>query len=296
MSTIDFHQSTTSTPEQFVAGLTDFGPGRSKVFAKSADSYLKVHRERPRQADVTEGSGGVWERLQYDWSDPNHVVAKTTDSNVFGGASGYKYTLTPQPDGTTDVRRRHRSRGQELQGPGAFRPAGNRRQGGPAQGICQQRQGDRGAQRRQRGGPLGHSEQRRRGDEFDQEVEPGSRRTPCDHRGRGAKAAERHPRQCDADVPGVDDPVLRRLRRRDRDAREHLARLRVELDHGRRCRGQEPDGAGVVRDPGSRRTGDREDRLLAGGLIDAAEVRAEGSGTPRRSRRPRRGRRAVIRP
>ena len=103
MPTIHFHQSTTSTPEQFVAGLTDFGPGRSKVFAKSADSYLKVHREGPRQADVTEGSGGVWERLHYDWSDPNHVVAKTTDSNVFGGASGYKYTLAPQPDGTTDV-------------------------------------------------------------------------------------------------------------------------------------------------------------------------------------------------
>ena len=103
MSTIHFHQSTTSTPEQFIAGLTDFGPGRSKVFAKSADSYLKVHRRGPYQADVTEGSGGVWERLQYDWSDPNHVVAKTTDSNMFGGASGYKYTLTPQPNGTTDV-------------------------------------------------------------------------------------------------------------------------------------------------------------------------------------------------
>ena len=103
MSTIHFHQSTTSTPEQFIAGLTDFGPGRSKVFAKSADSYLKVHRQGPHQADVTEGSGGVWERLYYDWSDPNHVFAKTTDSNMFGGASGYTYTLTGQPDGTTDV-------------------------------------------------------------------------------------------------------------------------------------------------------------------------------------------------
>jgi hypothetical protein len=103
MSTIHFHQSTTSTPEQFIAGLTDFGPGRSKVFAKSADSYLKVHRQGSYHADVTEGSGGIWERLHYDWSDPNHVVAKTTDSNVFGGASGYKYTLTRQPNGTTDV-------------------------------------------------------------------------------------------------------------------------------------------------------------------------------------------------
>jgi hypothetical protein len=103
MPTIHFHQSTTSTPEQFIAGLTDFGPGRSKVFAKSADSYLDVHARDSRHADVTEGSGGVWERLYYDWSDPNHVVAKTTDSNIFGGASGYKYTLTRQPDGTTDV-------------------------------------------------------------------------------------------------------------------------------------------------------------------------------------------------
>jgi hypothetical protein len=103
MSTIHFRQSTTSTPEQFIAGLTDFGPGRSKVFAKSADSYLKVHDRHPHQADVTEGSGGVWERLCYDWSDPTHVVAKTTDSNMFGGASGYNYTLTQQPNGTTDV-------------------------------------------------------------------------------------------------------------------------------------------------------------------------------------------------
>jgi hypothetical protein len=103
MSTIHFHQSTTSTPEQFVAGLTDFGPGRSKVFAKSADSYLDVHYQGPHQADVTEGSGGVWERLFYDWSDVNHVVAKTTDSNMFGGASGYTYTLTRQLNGSTDV-------------------------------------------------------------------------------------------------------------------------------------------------------------------------------------------------
>jgi hypothetical protein len=27
----------------------------------------------------------------------------TTDSNVWGGASGHTYTLTPQEDGTTDI-------------------------------------------------------------------------------------------------------------------------------------------------------------------------------------------------
>jgi hypothetical protein len=103
MATIRFHLTTTSTPEQFIAGLTDFGPGRSKLFGRSADGYLKVHHKGPGQADVTEGSGGIWERLHYDWSDPNHVVLKTTDSNLWGGSSGHTYTLTRKPNGTTDV-------------------------------------------------------------------------------------------------------------------------------------------------------------------------------------------------
>ena len=74
MSTIHLHQTTTLTPEQYVAGLTDFGPGRAKLFGNSADEYLKVHDRGRSQADVTEGSGGIWERLHYDWSDPKRVV------------------------------------------------------------------------------------------------------------------------------------------------------------------------------------------------------------------------------
>jgi hypothetical protein len=103
MPTIHLHQTTTATPEQFLAGLTDFGPGRSEVFGNSADNHLKVHDEGPSQADVTEGSRGVWERLHYDWSDPHRIIMTTTDSNVWGGHSGHTYTLTPRPDGTTDV-------------------------------------------------------------------------------------------------------------------------------------------------------------------------------------------------
>jgi hypothetical protein len=103
MSTIHFNQTTTLTPEQYVAGLTDFGPGRSKVFGNSADEYLKVHSKGTHDADVTEGSGGIWERLHYDWSVPNRVVLTTTDSNTWGGASGYVYTFPRQPDGTTAI-------------------------------------------------------------------------------------------------------------------------------------------------------------------------------------------------
>jgi hypothetical protein len=103
MATIHLHETTTSTPERFIAGLTDFGPGRSKLFGNSADGYLKVHQQGPNQADVTEGSSGIWERLHYDWSDPNHVVLTTTDSNIWGGNSGHTYTLTQSPDETTGV-------------------------------------------------------------------------------------------------------------------------------------------------------------------------------------------------
>ena len=103
MATIHFHETTTSTPEEFVAGVTDFGPDRSKLFGNSADGYLKVHDQGPTEADVTEGSHNIWERLHYDWSDPNRIVMTTTDSNLWGGHSGHTYTLKRQPDGTTEV-------------------------------------------------------------------------------------------------------------------------------------------------------------------------------------------------
>jgi hypothetical protein len=103
MSTIHLRQTTSSTPEQFVAALTDFGPGRAELFGRSADEYLKVHHRGPSDADVTEGSGGIWERLHYDWSNPNRVVMTTTDSNLWGGRSGHTYTFTRRPDGMTDL-------------------------------------------------------------------------------------------------------------------------------------------------------------------------------------------------
>ncbi len=103
MATLKFHAKTSATPEQFVAGLTDFGSGRSELFPNSADGDLELHSQGATEADVTEGSGGIWERLHYDWSDPNHVVVKTTDSNAWGGNSSHTYDLNRNPDGTTDI-------------------------------------------------------------------------------------------------------------------------------------------------------------------------------------------------
>jgi hypothetical protein len=102
MVTIHLHQTTTATPEQFLAGLTDFGPGRAKIFPNSKDGYLTVHDQGPSYADVTEGSNGIWERLRYDWSDPRRITMTTTGSNLWGRRSGHTYTLTPER-GTTDI-------------------------------------------------------------------------------------------------------------------------------------------------------------------------------------------------
>ena len=103
MATIHFTTTTTATPEQFIAAVTDFGPGRSKIFGNTDDSQLKVHDQGPDWADVTEGKGPAWERLRYDWSDPTRIRMTTTDSNTWGGASGHTYTFDRRSDGTTGI-------------------------------------------------------------------------------------------------------------------------------------------------------------------------------------------------
>ncbi len=103
MATLHFTATTTATPEQFVAGLTDFGPGRAELFENSADDELKVHSRGPTEADVTEGSSGIWERLHYDWSDPDRVVLNTTDSNTWSNKSSHTYTFNRLPEGMTVI-------------------------------------------------------------------------------------------------------------------------------------------------------------------------------------------------
>ena len=152
MATIHIHRTTTLTPEQFIAGLTDFGPGRSELFPNSADGYLEVHDQGPGQADVTEGSSGIWERLHYDWSDPSRVVLTTTDSNVWGGNSGHTYTFTKSPDGDDQSRRRRGPRRQELQRTGARDRGPDHRQAHVGQAVGQDRQGNRSPQQRAEAG------------------------------------------------------------------------------------------------------------------------------------------------
>jgi hypothetical protein len=103
MATLHFKATTKATPEQFVAALTDFGPGRAEIFPNSTDDELTVHSQGATEADVTEGSKGIWERLHYDWSDPDRVVLTTTDSNTWSNKSSHTYTFKREPEGMTEI-------------------------------------------------------------------------------------------------------------------------------------------------------------------------------------------------
>jgi Polyketide cyclase / dehydrase and lipid transport len=106
--TYHLNETTTATPAEVLAAITDFGPGRQEIFGNSADEFLEVHELGADSADVTEGTGKnshavSWERLRYDWSDPTRVTMKVLDSNVWSSASKHTYAITPQADGTTRI-------------------------------------------------------------------------------------------------------------------------------------------------------------------------------------------------
>jgi hypothetical protein len=106
MATIHIQATTSVTPDQFLAALTDFGPTRAQIWPNSQPRYLKIHQLERTSADVTEGSnvfGGVWERVIYDWSAPHLIRLSTIDSNLWDKRSGWVYQLTQLADDCTRI-------------------------------------------------------------------------------------------------------------------------------------------------------------------------------------------------
>ena len=71
MSTIDLHQRTTLTPDHTSPASPTSAPGGRKSSATAPTTTSRFTPLGPTHVDVTQGCGGVWERLHYDWSDPN---------------------------------------------------------------------------------------------------------------------------------------------------------------------------------------------------------------------------------
>jgi hypothetical protein len=86
------------------------------------------------------------DQSHYDWSDPNHVVLTTTDSNAWGGHSGHPYTLTQLPNGKTKVDLVSVREGKNVKGRVLGIVLGTIGKGNLRKGVREQRQGHRSPQ------------------------------------------------------------------------------------------------------------------------------------------------------
>ncbi len=97
---------TTISKQQFTDALTDFGNDRGLTWGNSQPTHLIIHEVGESTAHITEGSnvfGGAWERLHYDWSQPNIVTLRTVDSNIWAEGSGWVYEFEEQHDSMTMI-------------------------------------------------------------------------------------------------------------------------------------------------------------------------------------------------
>ena len=146
MSRIHFDQTTTLSPEQYVAGLTDFGPGRAKVFSKSADDYLKVHHLGSAEADVTKVPAASGSDCTTTGQIPT-TSSSRPPTRTSGGRVRLQLHLHPVTRRVTDVDVVIVREGKNAKGRFLGLVLGSVGKGS-WQGVRQQRQGDRGPQQR----------------------------------------------------------------------------------------------------------------------------------------------------
>jgi Polyketide cyclase / dehydrase and lipid transport len=106
MVEIRFEVETSLSPQRVRAAATDFSERRPQIWSGIDPKRFTVHALGDRTAEVTEGGrefGGIWARERYDWSDPDRVVARVLDSNIFGPGSRWELRVRPTAAGGSRV-------------------------------------------------------------------------------------------------------------------------------------------------------------------------------------------------
>jgi Polyketide cyclase / dehydrase and lipid transport len=106
MVEIRFEVDTPLSPQQVRAAATDFSERRPQIWSGIDPKRFTVHALGDGTAEVTEGGrafGGIWARERYDWSDPDTVVARVLDSNIFRPGSRWELRIRPGPAGGSRV-------------------------------------------------------------------------------------------------------------------------------------------------------------------------------------------------
>jgi hypothetical protein len=100
-------RATSASPEQVLEAARDFTPRRAELWRDVYVEHLHVHEQGETWADVTEGNpwpiGLVWERLRYDWSQPDALRGTVIDSNLFRAGSTWELRATAAAGGGSRV-------------------------------------------------------------------------------------------------------------------------------------------------------------------------------------------------
>ena len=89
-----------SRPEIVLVAGQDFSDRREQMWPDVHVEHPEAHQLGEDCAEVTEGNpwpiGYVWERLHYDWSEPNVLRGRVVDSNLFKPGSSRELWATPE--------------------------------------------------------------------------------------------------------------------------------------------------------------------------------------------------------
>lgn len=119
MPTVRVSEHSDLPPDVILRAARDFSPRRAEMWPDVHVEYLEVHEMADRTAEVTEGNpwpiGYVWERLRYDWSDPEALRGTVVDSNLFRPGSTWELWATPERSGSrVEIRATRHLRGRGL--------------------------------------------------------------------------------------------------------------------------------------------------------------------------------------
>jgi hypothetical protein len=106
-------------PDVVLRAARDFSSRRAEMWPDVHVEHLRIHEVGDTYAEVTEGNpwpiGHVWERLRYDWSNPQAVRGRVVDSNLFKPGSTWELWATLEEDGSrVEIRAERHLRGRGL--------------------------------------------------------------------------------------------------------------------------------------------------------------------------------------
>lgn len=106
-------------PDVVLAAARDFSARRAEMWPDVHVEHLQIHEVGDTWAEVTEGNpwpiGHVWERLRYDWSNPQGLRGTVIDSNLFKPGSTWELWATAENGGSrVEIRAERLLRGRGL--------------------------------------------------------------------------------------------------------------------------------------------------------------------------------------